>query len=414
MEEGGLSMKKRTFERFSHGIAACAVAASLAAFCLPLSAFAAGSANLSLRHYTAGSGMTGQGNATVHVFLSSAPGNYALEHGGTKQELRFATLSNAVRAQYGVEGKYLSYATVNLQGNEAAKISGLEEGASYYVKEETANLATAYAREPYYFGNQGTVSGRSETEAVSVDHRIGETPVVIRKTWQDGNRVSYRPSKIKIRIDALDAEKNVIQGKSRIATIEPNTDGQWYFIEGLNQLELATSNNAARASVSNAQLASASNAGSGAQAVHYYRLSEIESGSNYVLNFPAALRTREVGQDLNFDIANSYYSSSSGGGGGRSYTGSGRAYGKSAAQWNASTNQTAPNSTATVDGTGNLIAPSTTALRNVGNRFAGQQAALKGRRGRMPKTGQQASAAAAVFCVIGIGALLFIRRREEI
>jgi len=52
----------------------------------------------------------------------------------------------------------------------------------------------------------------------------------------------------------------VIPGKSRIATVRPNADGQWYFVEGLHQLEKATDTNAVRASRSNAQLASASEA----------------------------------------------------------------------------------------------------------------------------------------------------------
>jgi len=47
------------------------------------------------------------------------------------------------------------------------------------VKEDTANLSSAYARELYYFGNQGSGSAHAETEAVSVDHRTGGTPVVI-------------------------------------------------------------------------------------------------------------------------------------------------------------------------------------------------------------------------------------------
>ena len=124
----------------------------------------------------------------------------------------------------------------------------------------------------------------------------------------------------------------MIPGKSRIATIRPNADGQWYFVEGLHQLERATDANAVRASRSNAQLASASEAEreGEVQSVHAYRLSEVLDGGNYVLRFPAASRIRAVGQDMNFDLVNSYYFSSSSSGG-RSYTGSGRMSGKSAA-----------------------------------------------------------------------------------
>ena len=171
--------KKGMFGMFARRLAACAMTASLAALGFPLSAFAAGNAKLSLRHFTAGSGVAVQGDASVQVFLTSAPGTYSLERNGEKQELRFATLSDAVRAQYGVDSAYASYATVNLYGNDAAKIDGLADGTSYLVKEDTANLSSVYAREPYYFGNQGSVSAHAETEAVSVDHRTGETPVVI-------------------------------------------------------------------------------------------------------------------------------------------------------------------------------------------------------------------------------------------
>lgn len=420
--------KKGMFGMFARRLAACAMAASLAALSFPLSAFAAGNAKLSLRHFTAGSGVAVQGDASVQVFLSSAPGTYSLERNGEKQELRFATLSDAVRAQYGVDSAYASYATVNLYGNDAAKIDGLADGTSYLVKEDTANLSSVYAREPYYFGNQGSVSAHAETEAVSVDHRTGETPVVIRKTWDDSNNVSARPTEIKVRFDALDAEQNVIPGKSRIATVRPNADGQWYFVEGLHQLEKATDANAVRASRSNAQLASASEAEreGEVQSVHAYRLSEVLSGGNYVLRFPAAGRIRAVGQDMNFDLVNSYYFSSSSGGG-RSYTGSGsgRMSGRSAAYRGNATNTSAtvpgsgdssftPAANATVDGTGSLTAPSTgAALRNAGNRLAGQVSA-SGRKGRMPKTGQPASAAAAVFCAAGLGVLLLFRRKEEI
>lgn len=419
--------KKGMFGMFARRLAACAMTASLAALSFPLSAFAAGNAKLSLRHFTAGSGVAVQGDASVQVFLTSAPGTYSLERNGEKQELRFATLSDAVRAQYGVDSAYASYATVNLYGNDAAKIDGLADGTSYLVKEDTANLSSVYAREPYYFGNQGSVSAYAETEAVSVDHRTGETPVVIRKTWDDSNNVSARPTEIKVRFDALDAEQNVIPGKSRIATVRPNADGQWYFVEGLHQLEKATDANAVRASRSNAQLASSSEAEreGEVQSVHAYRLSEVLSGGNYVLRFPAASRIRAVGQDMNFDLVNSYYFSSSSGG--RSYTGSGsgRMSGRSAAYRGNATNTSAtvpgsgdssftPAANATVDGTGSLTAPSTgAALRNAGNRLAGQVSA-RGRKGRMPKTGQPASAAAAVFCAAGLGALLLFRRKEEI
>lgn len=419
--------KKGMFGKVARRLAACAMTASLAALSFPLSAFAAGNAKLSLRHFTAGSGVAVQGDASVQVFLTSAPGTYSLERNGEKQELRFATLSDAVRAQYGVDSAYASYATVNLYGNDAAKIDGLADGTSYLVKEDTANLSSVYAREPYYFGNQGSVSAHAETEAVSVDHRTGETPVVIRKTWDDSNNVSARPTEIKVRFDALDAEQNVIPGKSRIATVRPNADGQWYFVEGLHQLEKATDANAVRASRSNAQLASASEAEreGEVQSVHAYRLSEVLSGGNYVLRFPAASRIRAVGQDMNFDLVNSYYFSSSSSGGGRSYTGSGRMSGRSAAYRGNATNTSAtvpgsgdssftPSANATVDGTGSLTAPSTgAALRNAGNRLAGQVSA-RGRKGRMPKTGQPASAAAAVFCAAGLGALLLFRRKEEI
>lgn len=419
-------MKKGMFGKFARSFAACAMTASLAALGFPLSAFAAGNAKLSLRHFTAGSGIAVQGDASVQVFLTSAPDTYSLERNGEKQEIRFATLSDAVRAQYGLDSAYASYATVNLYGNDAAKIDGLADGTSYFVKEDTANLSSVYAREPYYFGNQGSVSGYAETEAVSVDHRTGETPVVIRKTWDDSNNVSARPTEIKVRFDALDAEQNVIPGQSRIATVRPNADGQWYFVEGLHQLEKATDTNAVRASRSNAQLASASEAEreGEVQSVHSYRLSEVLSGGNYVLRFPATSRIRAVGQDMNFDLVNSYYFSSSSSGG-RSYTGSGRMSGRSAAYRGSATNTSAtvpgsndsgftPAANATVDGTGSLTAPSTgAALRNAGNRLAGPVSA-SGRKGRMPKTGQPASAAAAVFCAAGLGVLLLFRRKEEI
>lgn len=420
-------MKKGMFGKFARRFAACAMTASLAALGFPLSAFAAGNAKLSLRHFTAGSGIAVQGDASVQVFLTSAPDTYSLERNGEKQEIRFATLSDAVRAQYGLDSAYASYATVNLYGNDAAKIDGLADGTSYFVKEDTANLSSVYAREPYYFGNQGSVSAYAETEAVSVDHRTGETPVVIRKTWDDSNNVSARPAEIKVRFDALDAEQNVIPGQSRIATVRPNADGQWYFVEGLHQLEKATDTNAVRASRSNAQLASASEAEreGEVQSVHAYRLSEVLSGGNYVLRFPATSRIRAVGQDMNFDLVNSYYFSSSSSGGGRSYTGSGRMSGRSAAYRGSATNTSAtvpgsndsgftPAANATVDGTGSLTAPSTgAALRNAGNRLAGPMSA-SGRKGRMPKTGQPASAAAAVFCAAGLGVLLLFRRKEEI
>lgn len=161
--------------------------------------------------------------------------------------------------------------------------------------------------------------------------------------------------------------------------------------------------------------------------MHAYRLSEVLSGGNYVLRFPAASRIRAVGQDMNFDLVNSYYFSSGSGssGGGRSYTGSGRMSGRSAAYRGNAMNTSAtvpgsgdssftPSANATVDGTGSLTAPSTgAALRNAGNRLAGQVSA-RGRKGRMPKTGQPASAAAAVFCAAGLGVLLLFRKKEEI
>ena len=217
----------------------------------------------------------------------------------------------------------------------------------------------------------------------------------------------------------------MIPGKSRIATVRPNADGQWYFVEDLHRLERATDANAVRASRSNAQLASASEAEREGelQSVHAYRLSEVLSGGNYVLRFPAASRIRAVGQDMNFDLVNSYYFSSSSGGG-RSYTGSGRMSGKSAAYGGSATNTSTtvpssndssftPSANATVDGTGNLTAPSTgAALRNAGNRPAGQVSA-SGRKGRMPKTGQPASAAAAVFCAAGLGVLLLFRKKKR-
>lgn len=171
--------KKEMFGTFARRLVACAMTASLAALSFPRSAFAAGNAKLSLRHFTAESGVAVLGDASVQVFFTSAPGSYSLERNGAKQEIRLATLSDAVRAQYGVDSAYASYATVNLYGNDAAKIDGLADGTSYLVKEDTANLSSAYAREPYYFGNQGSVSAHAETEAVSVDHRTGETPVVI-------------------------------------------------------------------------------------------------------------------------------------------------------------------------------------------------------------------------------------------
>ena len=219
----------------------------------------------------------------------------------------------------------------------------------------------------------------------------------------------------------------MIPGQSRIATVRPNADGQWYFVEGLHQLEKATDTNAVRASRSNAQLASASEAEreGEVQSVHSYRLSEVLSGGNYVLRFPATSRIRAVGQDMNFDLVNSYYFSSSSSGGGRSYTGSGRMSGRSTAYRGSATNTSAtvpgsndsgftPAANATVDGTGSLTAPSTgAALRNAGNRLAGPVSA-SGRKGRMPKTGQPASAAAAVFCAAGLGVLLLFRRKEEI
>ena len=118
-------MKKEMFGTFARRLAACAMTASLATLSFPRSAFAAGNAKLSLRHFTAGSRVAVQGAASVQVFFTSAPGSYSLERNGEKQEIRLATLSDAVRAQYGVDSAYASYATVNLYGNGAAKIDAL-------------------------------------------------------------------------------------------------------------------------------------------------------------------------------------------------------------------------------------------------------------------------------------------------
>lgn len=160
------------------------------------------------------------------------------------------------------------------------------------------------------------------------------------------------------------------------------------------------------------------------QSVHAYRLSEVLSGGNYVLRFPAASRIRAVGQDMNFDLVNSYYFSSSSSGGGRSYTGSGRMSGKSAAYGGSATNT----STTVPGSNGQQLhavgqcdgrryrqsdgAEHRGALHNVGNRLAGQVSASS-RKGRMPKTGQPASAAAAVFCAAGLGVLLLFRKKKR-
>ena len=194
-------MKKGLFAKVSRSFVACALTATVAALSLPLSAFAAGNATLSLRHFTAGSGTVEQGSASMRVFLDSAPGEYTVTDGEGQREIRFATLSDAVRAQYGVEEGYLSYASVSLQGNEAVTISGLPDGAKYQVQEDTAALGAGYSTEPYYFDREGAVSENEAIEAVSVDHKNGETPVVIRKTWLDGNRTEYRPSSLRVSRD---------------------------------------------------------------------------------------------------------------------------------------------------------------------------------------------------------------------
>ena len=331
-------MKKGLFAKVSRSFVACALTATVAALSFPLSAFAAGNATLSLRHFTAGSGTVEQGSASMRVFLDSAPGEYTVTDGEGQREIRFATLSDAVRAQYGVEEGYLSYASVSLQGNEAVTISGLPNGAKYQVQEDTAALGTGYSTEPYYFDREGAVSENEAIEAVSVDHKNGETPVVIRKTWLDGNRTEYRPNSITVRIDALDQNQKLIEGESRLAVVKPNADGGWYFVEGLHRLEKATASNARRASASDALLASASDAEreGEVQTLSYYRIAEVSGGSAYVLNFPVAERIRQVGAHLNFDIANRYYGTTGNSGGGRSYTGGGRATGRSAAYRNSS------------------------------------------------------------------------------
>ena len=341
-------MKKGLFAKVSRSLAACALTATVAALSFPFSAFAAGNATLSLRHFTAGSGTVEQGSASMRVFLDSAPGEYTVTDGEGQREIRFATLSDAVRAQYGVEEGYLSYASVSLQGNEAVTISGLPNGAKYQVQEDTAALGTGYSTEPYYFDREGAVSENEAIEAVSVDHKNGETPVVIRKTWLDGNRTEYRPNSITVRIDALDQNQKLIEGESRLAVVKPNADGRWYFVEGLHRLEKATASNARRASASDALLASASDAEreGEVQTLSYYRIAEVSGGSAYVLNFPVAERIRQVGAHLNFDIANRYYGTTGNSGGGRSYTGGGRATGRSAAYRNSSTG-TAPTSSVT-------------------------------------------------------------------
>ena len=316
-------MKKGLFGKVSRSLAACALTATVAALSLPFSAFAAGNATLSLRHFTAGSGTVEQGSASMRVFLDSAPGEYTVTDGEGQREIRFATLSDAVRAQYGVEEGYLSYASVSLQGNEAVTISGLPNGAKYQVQEDTAALGAGYSTEPYYFDREGAVSENEAIEAVSVDHKNGETPVVIRKTWLDGNRTEYRPNSITVRIDALDQNQKLIEGESRLAVVKPNADGRWYFVEGLHRLEKATASNARRASASDALLASASDAEreGEVQTLSYYRIAEVSGGAAYMLNFPVAERIRQVGAHLNFDIANRYYGTTGNSGGGRSYTG---------------------------------------------------------------------------------------------
>lgn len=413
-------MKKGLFGKVSRSLAACALTTAVAALSLPFSAFAAGNATLSLRHFTAGSGTVEQGSASMRVFLDSAPGEYTVTDGEGQREIRFATLSDAVRAQYGVEEGYLSYASVSLQGNEAVTISGLPNGAKYQVQEDTAALGAGDSTEPYYFDREGVVSENEAIEAVSVDHKNGETPVVIRKTWLDGNRTEYRPNSITVRIDALDQNQKLIEGESRLAVVKPNADGRWYFVEGLHRLEKATASNARRASASDALLASASDAEreGEVQTLSYYRIAEVSGGSAYVLNFPVAERIRQVGAHLNFDIANRYYGTTGNSGGGRSYTGGGRATGRSAAYRNSSTG-TAPTSSVTevrpMNPANNNEIPNRLAAPSRDAGISGPVAvqAQRGKKSGLPKTGQASSAAAAAFSIAGLALLLYCHKREE-
>lgn len=405
-------MKKGLFAKVSRSLAACALTATVAALSFPFSAFAAGNATLSLRHFTAGSGTVEQGSASMRVFLDSAPGEYTVTDGEGQREIRFATLSDAVRAQYGVEEGYLSYASVSLQGNEAVTISGLPNGAKYQVQEDTAALGAGYSTEPYYFDREGAVSENEAIEAVGVDHKNGETPVVIRKTWLDGNRTEYRPNSITVRIDALDQNQKLIEGESRLAVVKPNADGRWYFVEGLHRLEKATASNARRASASDAEREGE------VQTLSYYRIAEVSGGSAYVLNFPVAERIRQVGAHLNFDIANRYYGTTGNSGGGRSYTGGGRATGRSAAYRNSSTG-TAPTSSVTevrpMNPANNNEIPNRLAAPSRDAGISGPVAvqAQRGKKSGLPKTGQASSAAAAAFSIAGLALLLYCHKREE-
>jgi len=405
-------MKKGLFAKVSRSFVACALTATVAALSFPLSAFAAGNATLSLRHFTAGSDTVEQGSASMRVFLDSAPSEYTVTDGEGQREIRFATLSDAVRAQYGVEEGYLSYASVSLQGNEAVTISGLPNGAKYQVQEDTAALGTGYSTEPYYFDREGAVSENEAIEAVSVDHKNGETPVVIRKTWLDGNRTEYRPNSITVRIDALDQNQKLIEGESRLAVVKPNADGRWYFVEGLHRLEKATASNARRASASDAEREGE------VQTLSYYRIAEVSGGSAYVLNFPVAERIRQVGAHLNFDIANRYYGTTGNSGGGRSYTGGGRATGRSAAYRNSSTG-TAPTSSVTevrpMNPANNNEIPNRLAAPSRDAGISGPVAvqAQRGKKSGLPKTGQASSAAAAAFSIAGLALLLYCHKREE-
>ena len=405
-------MKKGLFAKVSRSFVACALTATVAALSFPLSAFAAGNATLSLRHFTAGSDTVEQGSASMRVFLDSAPSEYTVTDGEGQREIRFATLSDAVRAQYGVEEGYLSYASVSLQGNEAVTISGLPNGAKYQVQEDTAALGAGYSTEPYYFDREGAVSENEAIEAVSVDHKNGETPVVIRKTWLDGNRTEYRPNSITVRIDALDQNQKLIEGESRLAVVKPNADGRWYFVEGLHRLEKATASNARRASASDAEREGE------VQTLSYYRIAEVSGGSAYVLNFPVAERIRQVGAHLNFDIANRYYGTTGNSGGGRSYTGGGRATGRSAAYRNSSTG-TAPTSSVTevrpMNPANNNEIPNRLAAPSRDAGISGPVAvqAQRGKKSGLPKTGQASSAAAAAFSIAGLALLLYCHKREE-
>ncbi len=412
-------MKKRLFGKLSQSLAACALTAAVAALSFPLSAFAAGNATLSLRHFTAGSGSVEQGSATMQVFLSSAPAQYTVTVGETQREIHFATLSDAVRAQYGVEEAYQSHASVRLEGNEAASISGLDQGTKYRVEEDTEALGAGYSAEPYYFDREGFVSENRAMEAVSVDHKNGETPVVIRKTWQDGDHAEYRPSSITVRIDALDQNRQLIEGESRLATLKPNADGRWYFVEGVHSLEKATASKARRASASDALLASSSDAGreGEVQSLSYYRIAEVSGGVKYVLDFPFAERIRAVGEHLDFDIVNRY-TGGSGSSGGRSYTGGGRATGRSAA-YRGSTTGTAPTSSVTevrpMNPANNNEIPNRLAAPSRDAGVSGPVAAQaqRGRKSGLPKTGQASSAAAAAFSIAGLALLLYCHKREE-